>query len=100
MQITENIAWKKHGARHAQVDCHCAVPSVTPAAISAPTLTLAALMRQPTSKSCSKCPRPTISTVLQTSRTGRRLPRHSPSWKTIQGWLDRRQTCQYSEPRP
>ena len=38
MQMIEKMAWNKDGARHAQVDCHCAVPRVTPAAISAPTL--------------------------------------------------------------
>ena len=34
----EKIAWKRDGARHAQVDCHWLVPRVTPAAIRAPTL--------------------------------------------------------------
>jgi hypothetical protein len=38
MQSNENIAWKRDGALHAQVDCHWPVPRVTPAAIKAPML--------------------------------------------------------------
>lgn len=38
MQSKEKMAWKREGARQAHVDCHCPVPRVIPAAISAPTL--------------------------------------------------------------
>lgn len=38
MQRIAQIAWKKEGARQAQVEFHCPVPRVTPAAIKAPTL--------------------------------------------------------------
>ena len=38
MQSTEKIACNNEGALQAQVDCHRDVPKVTPAAISAPTL--------------------------------------------------------------
>lgn len=43
MQTTAKMAWKRAGARHAQVEFHLPVPSVTPAAINAPTLALSAL---------------------------------------------------------
>lgn len=38
MQSNENIAWKRDGALHAQVESHWPVPRVTPAAIKAPIL--------------------------------------------------------------
>lgn len=38
MHSKEKMAWNKDGALHAQVDCHCPVPRVIPAAISAPIL--------------------------------------------------------------
>jgi hypothetical protein len=38
MQMTAKMAWNAEGARHAQVEFHLPVPSVTPAASSAPTL--------------------------------------------------------------
>jgi hypothetical protein len=38
MHSNEKMAWKSEGALHAQVDCHCPVPRVIPAAIRAPIL--------------------------------------------------------------
>jgi len=38
MQRTEMMPWKSDGSLHAQVEFHVPVPSVIPAAISAPTL--------------------------------------------------------------
>ena len=38
IHIAEKIPWKSDGALQAQVDAHCPVPRVIPAAINAPTL--------------------------------------------------------------
>jgi hypothetical protein len=43
IHITEKIPWKSDGALHAQVDAHCPVPRVIPAAINAPTLEIISL---------------------------------------------------------
>jgi len=73
MQRIAQIAWKKDGARQAQVEFHCPVPKVTPAATRAPTLILSVTVWRGrslrlTSKSFAEWRHPMVARSLRKSR--------------------------------